>query len=518
LPESEYSRLATALTPRTTNYIPADHLSKEKLSAQQRALLCLSELLPLDTPSEVLYGGSAGGGKTDALLMAALQYVDVPGYAALILRRTFKQLALADAAMARSHDWLRRTDAKWRGDEYTWTFPSGATLTFGHLQHEDSKYDYQGAAFQFVGFDELTQFTESQYLYLHSRTRRIEGSEIPIRVWSTSNPGGVGHGWVKKKFIDGDALYIPARLWDNRNLDQQAYEQSLSHLPVALRQQLLEGDWDAFEGMAFEQYDPQIHCVPAMRIPDEWQRFESLDHGTTNPTVVLAWCVDYDGNLIVFDSYYESRKIIPDHAPAILAKRAGWWPKDEKGYPLASVISYADPSIFSKHGHETKLGDPASVATEYAEHGIEGLVPANNERRAGRLRVASLLRPNGERVFPGWHPTRAGEPGSPSLFFVQSRCSELCEQVAAAPLLPMDSGKEGAGEIIDPDWEGAHGHAVAALRYGAMSRPEPSDMPKQEEPNPRKRALQEIVEAERERDFWEDEGELDEYADATNWR
>jgi predicted phage terminase large subunit-like protein len=196
---------------------------------------------------EALFGGAAGGGKSDALLMAALQYVDVPGYAALILRRTYADLSLPGAIMDRAHTWLQGTAAKWSEIEKTWTFPSGATLTFGYLQHTNDRYRYQGAEFQFVAFDELTQFPEADYRYLFSRLRRLATADVPLRMRAASNPGGVGHDWVFERFfVTGRSegrWFVPAKLGDNPHLDAAEYEQSLAELDPITRQQLLDGLW-----------------------------------------------------------------------------------------------------------------------------------------------------------------------------------------------------------------------------------------------------------------------------------
>ena len=200
-----------------------------------------------DPRRESLYGGSAGGGKSDALLMGALQYADHPAYAALILRRNYPQLAQPGAIMDRAHDWLGGTAARWDDDQHTYTFPSGATLTFGHMEYEKHKYRYQGAEYQYVGFDELTQFAESQYTYLFSRMRRLAGSALPVRMRAASNPGGEGHDWVFERFfVRGPAEgrgFVPARLSDNPHLDQAEYVQSLAELDPLTRQQLLDGLW-----------------------------------------------------------------------------------------------------------------------------------------------------------------------------------------------------------------------------------------------------------------------------------
>lgn len=208
---------------------------------------------------EALYGGAAGGGKSSAVLMAALQYVGVPNYAAIIFRRTYKDLALPGALMDRAHEWLDQTDAKWKDNDKTWIFPSGATLTFAYLATDADKYNYQGAEFQCVIFDELTQFEESQYRYLFSRLRRLKGSRVPLRARAASNPGGRGHNWVRQRFlVEGEEkgrIFVPARLEDNPHLDVEEYEQSLMELDSVTRAQLRNGDWDVLpEGNKFKRH------------------------------------------------------------------------------------------------------------------------------------------------------------------------------------------------------------------------------------------------------------------------
>jgi predicted phage terminase large subunit-like protein len=259
LPPEKQKRLRELLTPRMTPFIA------HAPTAKQHAALLLSE------KREVFYGGAAGGGKSDFLLMAALQYADVPGYSALILRRTFSQLSKADGLLHRAQEWLA---GKAQGVETVggtptrWVFPSGARLEFGHCQYDKDRFDYQSAAYQYIGFDELTQFTERIYLYLLSRLRRPEGSLVPLRVRSASNPGGDGHDWVKARFIterDPERVFVRAKLSDNEHLDRDEYEATLSELHPYDRAQLLDGNWDVRPpgGKFRREWFPVIGGVPA---------------------------------------------------------------------------------------------------------------------------------------------------------------------------------------------------------------------------------------------------------------
>lgn len=235
LDPSLMSDLLTLTTPRKTRYDPTP------TSPAQATFLLVPH-------KEALYGGAAGGGKSIGLLKAALQYVDVPGYDAILFRRTFQDLNLPGALMSVSQEWLAHTDAKWDSQAHRWTFPSGATLSFGYLQSAEDRFRYQSAEFQFVGFDELTQFDEVDYTYLFSRIRRKEGVSVPLRMRAATNPGGRGHAWVRTRFIDSDddsRVFIPALLDDNPYLDRDAYIESLRELDPVTRAQLMRGDWAA---------------------------------------------------------------------------------------------------------------------------------------------------------------------------------------------------------------------------------------------------------------------------------
>lgn len=224
---------------------------------------------------EAFYGGAAGGGKSTALLMAALMYVHVPNYAAILFRRSYTDLALPGALMDIAMQWLRETDAQWEPMKRQWRFPSGATVGFGYLDSESDKYRYQSAEFQFIGFDELTQFTESQYRYLFSRLRRVQGVNVPLRMRAASNPGGDGHDWVKQRFIveRSDRVFVPATLDDNPAIDADAYRRMLAELDPVTRAQLEHGDWDIMPaGNLFKR---------------EW--FDVVDAAPVNATKVRFW-------------------------------------------------------------------------------------------------------------------------------------------------------------------------------------------------------------------------------------
>lgn len=203
--------------------------------------------------------------------MAALQYVEVPGYAALILMRTFADLSLPKAGMARAHEWLGGTGAAWSAERKLWTFPSGATLSFGYLEKTGDEQRYRSAEFQAILFDELTRFREEQYRFLFSRLRRLATADVPLRMRAATNPGDRGHEWVKRRFVPDEylkglgaekfgrpwwkagRLFVPARLEDNEHLDREQYEGSLAELDPVTRAQLRHGDWKAtFGGLLYK--------------------------------------------------------------------------------------------------------------------------------------------------------------------------------------------------------------------------------------------------------------------------
>jgi phage terminase large subunit-like protein len=258
---------------------------------------------------EALYGGAAGGGKSEALLMAALEYVHVPGYAALILRKDTQRLNLPGGLIPRSHEWLSGQGATWSGAQKRWSFPTGgepATLTFGYVRDRLDKYRYGSSEFQFIAFDELTEFPEDDYLFLFSRLRRKQGLDAPLRMRAASNPGNIGHLWVRSRFIPPEALsvampggdpavaapivhwqqgraYVPARIADNCALNEQEYRQTLVHLPPLTRERLMNGDWTIQEQGLIQSDWLRYFQTTLPGTPNEAQHLLS-----TNRTIVAS--------------------------------------------------------------------------------------------------------------------------------------------------------------------------------------------------------------------------------------
>jgi predicted phage terminase large subunit-like protein len=220
------------------------------------------------------------------LLASALMYVTHPGYHAFLLRKTYPDLAKPGGLIPMSHEWLSGTDAHWAEVKKCWTFPSGATLNFGHLSDDRAVYNYQGSAASFWGFDELTQLSDHPYLYLFSRLRQtLELTEagIPLRMRAATNPGGPGAEWVKERFISGvhpDRLFVPSTHRDNPHLDHEEYAKALAELDPVTRAQLQDGNWDIqAQGNMFSPSDIKVR---EGRLPDAARRCRVWDLATGN--------------------------------------------------------------------------------------------------------------------------------------------------------------------------------------------------------------------------------------------
>mgnify|MGYP006274688045 CR=1 FL=1 len=232
---TDWNKVLEYLEPKKPLYCP------EEASLTQKVFLRTNAI-------EALFGGAAGGGKSSALLMSALQYVDVPGYSAILFRRTFADLSLPGALMDRFKSWVDEADdIHWNANSYVATFPSGARISFGYLNNTNDYLRYKGSEFQFIGMDEVTEIRESDYRYLFSRLRRPASgplSQIPLRMRAASNPAP---NWVRQRFIveglEKGRIFVPSKLTDNPGIDAASYRQALSALDPVERRRLEEGDW-----------------------------------------------------------------------------------------------------------------------------------------------------------------------------------------------------------------------------------------------------------------------------------
>lgn len=257
---------------------------------------------------EGLFGGAAGGGKSSALLMSALQYVDVPGYSAILFRRTFADLALPGALMDRFQSWMANyEEVRWNGSTYTATFPSGARIAFGYLNNQNDYLRYKGAEFQFCGMDEVTEIRESDYRYLFSRLRRPASgplAQVPLRMRAATNPAP---NWVRQRFIvegkDHGRVFVPSLLTDNPGIDADSYRAALSALDPIERRRLEAGDWWATTlGTMFNR--EQFVIIDHHEIPQVTSAARVVRFWDMAATEVSASNYDPDwtvGTLMLFD-------------------------------------------------------------------------------------------------------------------------------------------------------------------------------------------------------------------------
>ena len=326
--------------------------------------------------NEVLFGGAAGGGKSYGQLIDALLFgLKYPGSKQLILRRTFPELekSLIRVSLA----LYPREVYTYNASKHIGTLKNGSIIDFSYCAAENDVYRYQSAEYDVIRFDELTHFTEQMYIYLISRVRGANG--FPKMVKSSTNPGGVGHAWVKSRFIDigapdtihqcdaGTRIFIPSKVQDNKFLIESdpGYLERLKNLSEKDQKALLYGDWDIFDGQYFTEWNRARHVIAPFEIPKSWRRYFTMDYGLD----MLAgyWiAVDEGGNAYVYREIYRSGLIISEAARAIREL-------DEPG-----VYAYlAPPDLWNRRQDTGK-----SAAQIFAENGIS-LVKAQNDRVQG---------------------------------------------------------------------------------------------------------------------------------------
>jgi len=438
---------------------------------------------------EALYGGAAGGGKSDALVIEALRQVHIPHYKALILRKTFPQLAeLIDKSL--NYYPMAFPGARYNSSSHTWTFPSGAKIIFGSMQYTKDRLKYQGQAYDFVAFDELTHFSWEEYSYLFSRCRpNGPGTRCYIR--STANPGGVGHGWVKERFITAgkpmvpvwedirwrdptgkeycekrSRIFVPSSVFDNPALLQNDpdYITRLASMPEAERKALLYGDWDTFSGQVFtewrndsEHYLDRVntHVIAPFKVPDTWSIWCGMDWGYSKPFSVGWYAVDHERRLYRIREYYGctgTPNMGVKLEPSEVARQIRRIEAEDPNLKGRTIHRVGDPAIWGSDGTESigALFERERVFFEKGDHA----------RIDGKMQV---------------HHRLAFDEGGVPRLYVFNTCKHFIRTV---PNLVYD---ETDVEDIDTDGED---HIYDELRYVCMKNPIAPRPRKVDEPKP----------------------------------
>lgn len=424
---------------------------------------------------EALYGGAAGGGKSDAMVIEATRQVHIPYYKGLILRKTFPQLGeLIDKSLNYYPRAFPR--AVYNASSHSWRFPSGAKIIFGSMHDSKSKLNYQGQAYDFIGFDELTHFTFDEYIYLLSRNRP-NGPGTRVYMRATANPGGIGHGWVKDRFVtaaepmttiweDVDIIYpngekvtqrksrifVPSTVFDNEILmkNDPNYVARLASMPEAERNALLYGDWDSYSGQYFRIWKDKpenkdrrwTHVIEPFEIPDSWPVYRSFDWGYHHPFSCGWWTVDHDGVIYRILEYYGCTKTPNtgvEMIPQDVFKEIHRIETEHRWLKGKHIRGVADPAIWN-----AQMGESiAETASRYQVFFDKG----ENDRISGWLQCQYRLSFN--------------EDGYP-MMYVFSNCKAFRRTI---PTLIYDEHKV---EDLDTDGED---HIADEWRYFCQSRP-----------------------------------------------
>lgn len=437
---------------------------------------------------ECLYGGAAGGGKTDALLALLIEQVHHPKYRGLFLRETFAELR---EAIDRTHEWWPKLGGVYNATDTTWTFPSGATVELGYFQEWKHRTRYQGRQFAVICYDELGNLKEERcWLFLMSRNRAADPGILRF-MRGSANPGGAGARWVKRRFIDtcppdGTLVAIPdregrapltrafvaAKVEDNPTLltNDPEYIQRLNMLPEDLRRQQRDGDWSVGNMSALQELSRVAHLIDAFPAPAHWPRIAAFDWGYQHRASFVIGAVDERGAIHVLDSLHLFRKEPNEQASRIRELVAR--------YGLPPVV-WAGHDCFAEH--KARGDGTPTIADQFLREGIV-LTPANIARVAGL---------NNLRRYLQWMRTGPnGSPGQPMLFVHQSRGNRdlfaVLDDLQLDPNDPEDvlkvdyvPGAVADGEDYEPSVRGDDPYD--ALRYLCASRPltarKPEDLP-----------------------------------------
>lgn len=340
---------------------------------------------------ETLFGGAAGGGKSYGQLVDGLVYaLKYPKSKQIIFRSTFADLE--KSLIRTSMNLYPLSIANYNDSKHTWKFKNGSIIDFGYIQYEKDVYQYQSAEYDVIRFDELTHFTEFMYTYLISRCRGA--NPYPKCIKSSTNPGGVGHNWVKERFIDIGApnvihtckletgetttrIFIPSLVQDNKFMltYDPDYIKRLDALPEKERKALKYGNWDIFDGQFFTEFDRNIHVIEPFVIPKDWYVYFVMDYGLDK--LAGYWiAVDYNNNAYVFREVYESNLLVSQARDKI------------KEMTSEDVYMYlAPPDLWNRHKETGK-----STADIFAEGNVT-LYKTNNDRIQGWLQMKEWLKP-----------------------------------------------------------------------------------------------------------------------------
>jgi len=415
------------------------------------------------TESEVLFGGAAGGGKSYGQIVDALIFaLKYPASKQLILRRTFAEL---EKSLIRTALALYPRDLfSFNASTHTGKFPNRSVIDFGYCASELDVYQYQSAEYDVVRFDELTHFSENQYVYLLSRVRGANG--YPKQVKSSTNPGGIGHTWVKARFVDRAAagvpfdgdnglrrIFLPALLDDNRFLSEgdPDYRRRLLALPDRERKALLHGDWNIFDGQYFDEFSARLHVTEPFEIPKSWRKFRTVDYGLDR--LACLWiALSPDGVSYVYREYCESGLPISAAADAMLRMT----PDSEDIY-----ATLAPPDLWHRTQESGK-----SKATLFSEYGVN-FTKTSNDRETGWLAIKELLRERKQSFTSDdeFHNTGVG-------LKIFKTCTEL---IRCLPALAIDKLKP--SDCMNEPHDITH--APDALRGYAIFNKRPASIPSQ---------------------------------------
>ena len=363
--------------------------------------------LALSCPAfELFYGGAAGGGKSDFLLMDFLAGCNEGrgAWRGILFRRTYKEL---EELIIRAKELYIPLRAHYHKTENVFTFPTGSFLRLRYLERDEDVGSYQGHQYTWVGFDELGNYaTDYCYLYMISRLRSAAGLTCYMR--ATGNPGGVGHSWIKMRFIDGKKpntiytdemgrtrCFIPSLLDDNRILmkNDPEYEKNLTLLPRYLYEALRRGNWDIVAGAAFEEFRREEHVIKPFALESgQWFKFCAMDWGYAKPFSIGWWAVNSEGRMIRYRELYGCEK---GEANKGVKKSASEVAKEAYALSVAegATVMVADPAVWSKTDKE------ASIAEKFESAGWK-MIKANNERINGKMQLHQLLKTKGEDEKP----------------------------------------------------------------------------------------------------------------------